>query len=118
MVEPITLGLPISCRLRCSLAARRRTFSPPGSVPSYLRPLLTHSCMASQSLCRPARISSSLRQTFSLAIINCDTLRSFCLHRRSSSAALLKSYGSTVWSASSTPLAAWAASTTKPPPTE
>ncbi|MNJ54824.1 hypothetical protein D3C77_502820 [compost metagenome] len=90
-VEPITLGLFNSCRLRCSLAARRFTFSPPGRMPSYLRPFSTQACMACHSFNSPARISSSLRQTFSFSSINCDTRRSFCLHNSNSSTALLKS---------------------------
>ncbi|MNR16410.1 hypothetical protein D3C85_1330110 [compost metagenome] len=90
-VEPITLGLFSSCRLRCSLAARRRTFNPPGRMPSCLRPCSTQSCMARQSFIRPLRISSSLRHTLSLAIINSATRRLCFLHSSSSSAALEKS---------------------------
>ncbi|MNZ86859.1 hypothetical protein D3C78_1056980 [compost metagenome] len=90
-VEPITLGLPISCRLRCSFAARRCTFSPPGRMPSSLRPLPTQSCMACQIVFSPERISVSLRHMRSLASISSDTRRLCRRHSVSSSAALLKS---------------------------
>ncbi|MOA03013.1 hypothetical protein D3C78_1224940 [compost metagenome] len=90
-VEPITLGLPISCRLRCSFAARRRTLSPPGRMPSSLRPLPTQSCMACQIAFRPLRMSVSLRHMRSLASISSDTRRLCRRQRVSNSAALLKS---------------------------
>ncbi len=91
MVEPITFGLPSSCRLRCSLAARRRTLSPPGRMPSSPRPLRTHSCMASHSFSSPARISASLRQAFSLASISSEMRRLWRWQSSSSSWALEKS---------------------------
>ncbi|MNE75331.1 hypothetical protein D3C80_1714780 [compost metagenome] len=90
-VEPMTLGLPSSCRLRCSLAARRLTLSPPGRMPSLRRPLSTHSRMAAHNLSRPLRTSASSRQASSLAIITWLTRNWCCLHSASSSAALSKS---------------------------
>ncbi len=47
---------------RCRSAARRRTFSPPGSTPSCSQPRRTHSCITSQRRRSPARISGSAAQ--------------------------------------------------------
>ncbi|MNF99276.1 hypothetical protein D3C84_821690 [compost metagenome] len=117
-VEVMTFGLPISNRLRCNFAARRGTFSPPGRMPSCTSPCSTHSRITDQMCSRPWRISSSLRQARSLAIINSPTRRPCWLQSLSSSAALEKSYGSTTWLAGATPDSASAASMMKPPPIE
>ncbi|MCY1175200.1 hypothetical protein D9M73_154280 [compost metagenome] len=90
-VEPITLGLPSSCRLRCNRAARRLTCKPPGRTPSLRRPFATHSRMAAQIRSKPSRTSASGRQAHSLAIISCATLRLWALHKASSWAPLSNS---------------------------
>ncbi|MNN21809.1 hypothetical protein D3C81_1351440 [compost metagenome] len=117
-VDPITLGLPSSCRLRCSRAARRLTCNPPGRMPSLRKPLSTHSRMAPQIRSRPSRTSASGRQAHSLAIISCATLKPWALHKASNCAALSNSYGSASAFASTAGASISACSTIKPPPTE
>ncbi|MNR26195.1 hypothetical protein D3C85_1433910 [compost metagenome] len=60
-------GLLHNCR--CSAAARRLTFKPPGRMPSLRQPAATQSCMTCQIFSRPARVSASGRQALSFVNI-------------------------------------------------
>jgi len=59
-----------SLNLRCSAAARRRTFSPPGSTPSCVMPRATQPRITSQMRASAALVSASLRHAVSFASIN------------------------------------------------
>ena len=53
----------------CRSAARRRTFSPPGSTPGVAQPWLMHSTITRQMPSSPARTSDSGRRAHSSASI-------------------------------------------------
>ncbi len=75
---------------RAAVAARRRTFRPPGRMPSWFMPLRTHSCMTCQMSSRPERISASDRQAFSFSSISEETDRPVSVVQRSRSAPVRK----------------------------
>jgi hypothetical protein len=105
-------------RPRRSSAARRRTRSPPGSVPSRRLPRSTHSRITRQISSSPARISASLRQDRSLASMIPLIDSPVSAVRASNSAPVVNGYRTRVVSGliRSAPLAV--SSTTNPPPTE
>lgn len=112
------IGSPSVRSWRAVDAARRRTRSPPGRMPSRDMPRDTQDCMTRQISRRPSRISSSVRQAFSFSSISEEIDRPVSFARRSISSPLRKGYFSTVSSSliRSSPTAS--SSTTKPPPTE
>ena len=112
-VEPASAS-----RLRRSSAARRRTFSPPGSTPSRSPPRATHSCITRQMSSNPARTSASLRQDSSLASITALIDRPVPVVTPSSSAPVEKGCRTAVVSGVIRSAPAAASSTTNPPPTE
>ena len=100
--------------------ARRRTWSPPGSVPVAWMPRFTHSCITDQMCSSPERISSSLRRVSSLASITSLMLSPVTRVRRSNSSTVLNGCG-TARALSSAEMcecsiSSW--SRTNPPPTE
>ncbi len=111
-------GSPSERSLRAVFAALRRTFRPPGRMPSRAMPRDTHACITRQISSRPSRIASSVRQARSFSSISDEIDRPVSCVRRSSSSPVRKGYFSTVSSSlmRSSPTAS--SSTTKPPPTE
>ena len=77
-------------------AARRRTFRPPGRMPSRDMPRGTHACITRQISSSPARISSSVRQARSFSSISAEIDRPVSWVSRSSSSPVRKGCCSTV----------------------
>ena len=111
--------LPVSAsKPRRISAARRRTFKPPGSTPSRVQPLSTHSRITRQISSSPPRTSASLRQDSSLASITSLIDRPVSEVTVSSSAPVRNGCRTRVVSALIRSAPAAASSTTNPPPTE
>ena len=75
-------------------AARRRTFRPPGRMPSWVMPRATHARMTCQISSSPARISASVRQAFSFSSISAEIDRPVSRVSRSSSSPVRKGWRS------------------------
>ncbi len=112
-------GSPSARSCLAVFAARRRTFRPPGRMPSRDMPRAMQACMTRQISSRPARISSSVRQAFSFSSIREEMDRPVSRASRSSSSPVRKGCLRTVSSGTIgfSPSTA-SSSTTKPPPTE
>ncbi|MDQ1013030.1 hypothetical protein QFZ82_007515 [Streptomyces sp. V4I23] len=111
-------GSPSLRSARAAAAARRRTFRPPGRIPSWDRPRETQACMTRQMSSRPVRISSSVRQAFSFSSISAEIDRPVSRVRLSSSSPVRKGCFNTVSSSLIRSAPTASSSTTKPPPTE